>query len=1049
MLERLIEFSLKNRFLVIVGVLLMAGAGVRSALLLPIDAVPDLTNTQVTVITSAGSLPPVEVERQVTYPIEWAMGGLPDVEEVRSVSKFGLSVITIVFDEGTDVYFANQQVNQRLSAAAASLPAGYGPPELGPMTTALGEILQFEVRSNSRSPMELRTLLDWEIAPKLRQVDGVTEINVMGGYYKTFEIRPDPNDLMAQGLTLEELYDRIEAANASAGGGYVIHHDEQRFIRGQALLSGVDDLRNIVLRRSENGSPLLVSDVADVSIEAMPRQGAVSRDGRGEAVTGMVMMRIGENSRDVVGRVKERIDQVRPTLPRGVSLEVIYDREALINRTLGTVTNNLLEGGALVAIVLLLTLGSLRAGIIVALAIPLSMLFATNMMWALGISASLMSLGAIDFGLIVDSSVIMVENCVRRLSQQPSAGVVDLVKDPAAEGSLTRSTTQSRLTIIRDACMEVRGPTMFGELIIAVVYVPVLMLEGTEGKMFRPMALTVLFALLGSFILSMTLMPALSSLALPKKPREHDLWPIRMLKKIYLPTVNVAVGSPILTATLAVCIFAVSIPVAMNLGAEFMPRLNEGDLLVEAVRLPSASLEGAETMARQVESELLKLPEIKTVFTKTGRPEIANDVMGVHQSDVWVMLHPPSTWPTAKTREQLIEEMETVLTRRVAGVAFGFTQPIEMRVDELVAGVKADVAILVYGDDLETLASKAKQIERTLRGVPGSADVKADIQSTLETLTIEPDRDALARYGIDAGQVMGVVEAIGGRPVGEVLDGRARFPIRVRLPQSWRDDVEMLKQLPVSSAGGKPVPMDELATIRLEQTPPTVEHEDGRRRTFVSANVRGRDVASFVAEAKTAVAREVSLPAGYELRWGGDFENLQSASRRLAIITPIVLVAIFMLLFTSFGSARLATLIFTCVPIAASGGVFALAFREMPFSIAAGVGFIALFGVAVLNGLVWVADAENHRKSGKSPRESATRAANDRLRPVLMTAMVASLGFLPMALSTSDGAELQRPLATVVIGGLITSTLLTCVVIPAIYPWFAERISADKQKPES
>ncbi|WP_404309126.1 efflux RND transporter permease subunit [Neorhodopirellula lusitana] len=1019
MLERLIEFSLRNRFLVIIGTVLMAGLGIRSALLLPIDAVPDLTNTQVTVITAAGSLPPVEVERQVTYPIEWTMGGLPNVDEVRSISKFGLSVITIVFNEGTDVYFANQQVNQRLSAAMASLPAGYGPPELGPMTTALGEILQFEVRGDSKSPMELRTLLEWDISPKLRQVDGVTEINVMGGFYKTFEVRPDPDELTAQGLTLETLFARIEAANANAGGGYVIHHDEQRFIRGQALLSGVDDLRNIVIRRSTNGSPLLLSDVADVSIAPMPRQGAVSRDGRGEAVTGMVMMRIGENSRDVVSRVKERIAEVQQTLPNDVRLEVIYDREELIDRTLYTVMKNLLEGGVLVAIVLLVTLGSLRAGIIVALAIPLSMLFASNVMLATGISASLMSLGAIDFGLIVDSSVIMVENCVRRLS---------LKRD-----------SKSRLAIIRDACMEVRGPTMFGELIIAVVYVPVLLLEGTEGKMFRPMALTVLFALFGSFVLSMTLMPALASLSLPKNPHDHDLWPIRMLKKVYLPLVRTAVGSPFATAVVAACLFAVSVPVAMNLGAEFMPRLNEGDLLVEAVRLPSASLEGAEAMAKQVETELLKLPEIKTVFTKTGRPEIANDVMGVHQSDVWVMLNPPATWPNPKSREELITDMEAVLTQSVPGVAFGFTQPIEMRVDELVAGVKADVAVLLYGDDLETLSSKAKKIERVLRSVPGSADVKADIQSTLAALTIEPDRDALARYGIDAQQVMDVVDALGGRPVGEVLDGRARFPIRVRFAESWRSKVDQLKHLPVATAGGKPVPLYELASIRLEQTPPTVEHENGRRRTFVSANVRGRDVASFVADAQAAVAKEVSLPAGYELRWGGDFENLQSASRRLAIITPIVLVVIFLLLFTSFGSARLALLIFLCVPIAASGGVFALMLRDMPFSIAAGVGFIALFGVAVLNGLVWVSDAEHHRKRGESLRDAAYSAADDRLRPVLMTAMVASLGFLPMALSTSDGAELQRPLATVVIGGLVTSTLLTCVVIPAIYPWFASK----------
>jgi cobalt-zinc-cadmium resistance protein CzcA len=1019
MLKRLIEISLENRFLVVVLSLFVAGLGIRSALQLPIDAVPDLTNTQVTIITTAGSLPPVEVERQVTYPIEWAMGGLPDVDEIRSVSKFGLSVITIVFDEGTDVYFANAQVDQRLSSAAADIPEGYGPPELGPMTTALGEILQFEIQSATRSPMELRTMLEWEVSPRLREVDGVTEINTMGGFYKTFEVRPDPDQMMAQNLTLEELYQRIEASNVNAGGGYVIHHDEQRFIRGQALLKGVEDIRNIVLRRSDDGLPLLVSDIADVLIAPMPRQGAVSRDGRGEAVTAMVMMRIGENSRTVVSRVKERLDEISTTLPKDIALEVIYDRENLIDRTLHTVIENLVVGGALVAIVLLVMLGSFRAGLIVAIAIPLSMMFASNLMLMFGISASLMSLGAIDFGLIVDSSVIMVENCIRRLSHRPDG--------------------KSRLAVIRDAAVEVRGPTMFGELIIAVVYVPVLLLEGTEGKMFRPMALTVLFALLGSLIISMTLMPALASLALPKKPKEKEVWFLRWLKRIYLPAVRRCIEAPVAVTIISACVIVISIPIAMGLGAEFMPRLNEGDLLVEAVRLPSASLEGAEQMAEIIERELIEMPEIATVFTKTGRPEIANDVMGVHQSDVWVMLTPHATWPKQKTREELITEIEAVLTDKVPGVAFGFTQPIEMRVDELVAGVKADVAVLIYGDDLEVLTQTAKRIERTLRDIPGSADVKADIQSTLETLTIEPDRESLARYGIDAMEVMDVVAAIGGRPVGEVLQERARFPIRVRLPELWRGDRERLGQLPVSLAGGKSVPLRELAEIRIEQTPPTVEHDNGRRRTFVSANVRGRDVATFVGEAQSAVARNVILPPGYQIKWGGDFENLQSASRRLALITPIVLLVIFLLLYTSFGSLRLALLIFLCVPIAASGGVFALMLRDMPFSIAAGVGFIALFGVAVLNGLVWVSDAENHRRANQDLKTSAMKAADDRLRPVLMTALVAGLGFLPMAVSMSDGAEIQRPLATVVIGGLITSTLLTCLVIPAVYAWLGHK----------
>ncbi len=1020
MLQKLIEFCLINRFLVLVATGLMAVGGVVSALRLPIDAVPDMTNTQVAVITNAGSLSPVEVEQYITYPIEAAMSGLPNVEEVRSVSKFGISVVTIVFNEGTDIYFARQVVTERLPAATASIPANYGPPEMGPLTTALGEILQFEVRGDAYTPMQLRSMLEWEVAPKLREVRGVTEINTHGGYYKTFEILPDPDRLASHNIPLAELFDRIEQNNGSAGGGYVVHNDEQRYIRGEALLKDLDDIRNVVLKRSDTGSPILVSDVATVDIAPLTRQGSVTRDGRGEAVTGLVMMLVGENSRDVVTRAKERLDEIAPTLPEGVRLEIIYDRSALIGRTLHTVIKNLIEGGGLVIVVLLLMLGSVRAGLIVALAIPLSMLFAANLMHATAISASLMSLGAIDFGLIVDSSVIMVENCMHRLSENTQG-------------------LRRRLDVIRDACIEVRKPTMFGELIIAVVYVPVLMLEGTEGKLFRPMALTVLFALFGSLILSMTLMPALASLALPRNLSDKDVWFVRLIKKVYKPVVHAAIAAPGLTTALAVMVFVASIPVAMRLGAEFMPRLEEGDLLVEAQRLPSSTIEGAIEVGTQIEKILLEFPEVKTVFCKTGRPEIANDVMGVHQTDVWTILKDHHDWRPGMTRDDLIAEMDEQLSSRVPGVAFGFTQPIEMRVDELVAGVKSDVAVLLYGDDLGVLAQTSKTIESVLQGIPGAADVRADYQANLQTLTIRPRRDALARYGIDAAQVLAVIESIGGRDVGIIMEGRARYPIRVRIPVAWRENLSLLQQLPVDQAGGRIVPLGELADISLEETPPAVEHDNVRRRTYIAANVRGRDVASFVAEAQRRVAEDVAMPPGYEVRWGGDFENLQSASRRLLLITPIVLLLIFLLLHTTFGSSSLALLIFLAVPMAASGGVFALYLREMPFSISAGVGFIALFGVAVLNGLVWVSAAEQLRLKGLAMRDITEQTALNRLRPVLMTALVASLGFIPMALSTSDGAELQRPLATVVIGGLITSTLLTSLVIPAIYPWFAPR----------
>jgi len=1017
MLTKIIELSLVNRGLVIMLTLLMAAAGLYSAIKLPIDAVPDMTNVQVQVVTSAGSLSPVEVERYVTYPVEATMGGLPDVEELRSVSKFGISVVTIVFQEGTDIYRARQLVAERLPDAASKIPPGYGSPGVGPLTTALGEILQFEVRSEKHTPMELRTMLEWDISPRLRQVRGVTEINTHGGDYKTFEVQPDPDRMTSYGISMDLLFQRLQNNNSTSGGGYVIHHGEQRFIRGVSLLKGIEDIEAVVVRSEPGGTPILVRDIASVAIAPMTRQGAVTRDGRGEIVTGLVMMLIGENSREVVAAAKERLKEIESTLPDGVRLEVTYDRAALIGRTLKTVLTNLTEGGMLVIVVLLLMLGNLRAGIIVALAIPLSMLFATNVMLATGVTASLMSLGAIDFGLIVDSSVIMVENCIRKLSHDNG--------DTAHED------------IILNAAVEVRKPTMFGELIIAVVFLPILLLEGTEGKLFRPMALTVLFALGGSLILSLTFMPAMASLFLPKKMDEKDVLLVRIVKWFYVPIVTRAIKHPMVTVAAALTVFVISLPMARNLGAEFMPRLEEGDLLVEALRLPSATLEGSIEMSTQIERILKTFPEVKTVFSKTGRPEIANDVMGVHQTDVWVLLNPVPSWPTPKTRDELIEEMSAILSTSVPGVAFGFTQPIEMRVDELVAGVKADVAVLLYGDDLEVLGAKGKEIEAALRTISGAVDVKADYQANLSTLTIETKPEALAQYGIDAQTVLDVVASLGGYQVGQIFEGRARYPIMVRMPEIWREQLSLLEQVPVTKSGGQTVPLKELADIRLEETPPTIEHEGNRRRTFISANVRGRDVASFVTEAQRVIPEKVTLPAGYEIRWGGDFENLQSASLRLAIITPMVLVIIMLLLHTSLGSLRLAFLIFLAVPMAASGGVIALYFREMPFSISAGVGFIALFGVAVLNGLVWVSAAESLRATGLPLDEVCHETALVRLRPVLMTALVASLGFLPMALSTSDGAEMQRPLATVVIGGLITSTLLTSLVIPCIYPWFA------------
>ena len=1016
MLSGVIEWSLSNRALVIALFVLMSLGGLYAATRIPVDAVPDLVNVQVQVVTEAGTLPPLEVERLITYPVELAMSGLPGVEELRSVSRLGISLVTIVFAEGTDILRARQLVAERLPAARGGISLPDAEPELGTLSTALGEILQFELRGPERSLMDLRSILEWDVAPVMRTVPGVTDINAHGGYAKAYEVQVDPDRLSSHGISLAEVLGALERNNASTGGGYIVRNGEQRFIRGEALLRDIADIERVIVRSPAGGVPVLIRDVGTVRIGALPRQGAATRDGRGEAVTGMVMMVRGENSRRVVTAAKDKLEQVRRSLPPGVELEILYDRSDLIARTLDTVLHNLAEGGLLVVAVLLVLLGNVRAGLIVSLAIPLSMLFAANLMWAVGVPASLMSLGAIDFGLVVDSSVIMVENCVRRLGLAP----------PSA----------SRIDVVRDAAIEVRGPTMFGELIIAIVYLPILFLEGTEGKLFRPMALTVLFALLGSLVISLTLMPVLAATVLSREA-EHEPLIMRVFHRLYRPLAAFAVHHPVVISLAAAMLVAASVPVALRLGAEFMPRLDEGDLLVEVNRLPSATLEDSIPLTTRIEQVLGEFSEVKTVFCKTGRPEIAYDIMGVQQTDVWVMLKSRASWPKGVTRDDLVERMSTALTEAVPGANFGFSQPIEMRVDELVAGVKADVAVLLYGDDLDKLGALGKRIEGVLRDIPGAADVRADWQANVPTLRIDARQDQLARHGIDGVDVMQTVSAMGGIQTGVVYEGRPRFPLVVKFPDAWRENEELVSQIPVEATGGRPVPLGELADIRVEESPPSIEHENSRRRTFVSANVRGRDVASFVAEAQRRITAEVPLPAGYSIEWGGDFENLLSASRRLLLITPVVLGLIALLLYTSFKSLRLATLIFCAVPVAASGGIAALALRGMPFSIAAGVGFVALFGVAVLNGLVWVAGAEHARDGGLPPREAALVTAEVRIRPVLMTALVASFGFLPMALATSSGAEIQRPLATVVIGGIITSTLLTAFVIPAIYPWFA------------
>ncbi len=1021
MLNNIIQSSLNNRFFVLMATFLVAGLGVYSTLHLPIDAVPDLTNVQVQVITEAPAMSPLEVDSLLSFPVSGAMSGLPEIEQIRSVSKFGVSVVTIVFKERTDIYRARQLVGERLPRAAAAIPPGYGTPMLGPIATALGEVFQFQVKATKESglsPMDLRTLLDWFIAYQLRGVEGVTEINAHGGEMKTYEVEPDPDKLATYRLSMTDLFNALRSNNANVGGGYLVREAEARYIRGVSQVRTVDDIAAIVIDERD-GVPVTIRDVAKVHPAPMIRAGLVTRDGQGEIVTGLVMMLIGQNGREVVNRVKSEIEQLKKSLPPGVTIEPLYDRTHLINQTLNTVLHNLTAGGILVMAVLLGFLGNLRGGMIVALAIPLSMLFAANVMLATGISASLMSLGAIDFGLVVDSSVIMIENCVRRL---------------AHEGG-----TRPKLDIVRDAAIEVRKPTMFGELIIAIVYLPILALEGTEGKLFRPMALTVIFALAGSLLLSLTLMPVLAAMGLSARPQEKEIWLLRWIKHLYQPVLDKFVRHPAAAVFLALALLGSSVPIAFYLGGEFMPRLNEGDLLIEAVRIPSASLEGAEAVSTQVENLLKTIPEVRLVYCKTGRPEIANDVMGVHQTDVWTMLKPQEEWRAGLTRDALIEELDKLLSEHVPGMKFGFSQPIEMRVNELVAGVKSDVAVLILGSDLAVLRRLSLEVERVLSQIPGAHDIKNPTAGRLPMLRIKVRRDQLARYGIKASDVLDSVAALGGTTVGTVFDDDKRHPLRVRLPESWRNNADKIGAIRVIDPQGRPIPLKDLTEIVEEEGPNEVERESVQHRAVVGANVRGRDIASFVAEAQAAIDEQVKRPPGYVLRWGGQFEHLQTAVKRLMIVVPVAMLLIFLLLYSTFHSMRLAFLIYTAVPMAATGGVFSLFLRGMPFSISAGVGFIALFGVAVLNGLVWVSAVEHLRQDGVEPHEAAREAAVVRLRPILMTALVAGLGFIPMAVATTPGAEIQRPLATVVIGGLITSTLLTTLVLPAVYPWFAQK----------
>jgi cobalt-zinc-cadmium resistance protein CzcA len=1021
LLSRIVAWSLRHRALVLVGTALLVIVGVRSAVSLPIDAVPDITNVQVQVITAAPALSPVEVEQYVTVPVERAMSGIPKVEEVRSISKYGLSVITVVFEDGTDIYFARQMVLEKMRAAEQAVPPAYGRPEMGPIATGLGEIYQFVVRGEGHSLMELEETLDWYIGPQLRTVPGIVEVNSFGGEDRQYQVVIDPKRLQAAGLSVEEVIRALERANANAGGGYVEHNREQIVIGTVGLVTNLSDLNSVVVGTTPQGIPITVANVGDVRFGPRLRRGAASMDGEGEVVVGVAMMLMGENSRIVTERVKARLEELRPTLPAGIRIEPFYDRSDLVNRTIKTVATNLTEGAILVILVLLVLLGDVRAGLVVAVTIPLSMLFAITLMSLTGASGNLMSLGAIDFGLIVDGAVIIVENAARRLAEARAARERELTSD-------------ERLDVVQDAAVEVRSASVFGELIIAIVYLPILALRGIEGKLFHPMARTVLFALLGAFILSLTLVPVLTSHFLTGKRAGHDTWLMRQAHRAYEPLLRRVLARPSITLAVGLVVLALGGGLLTRIGAEFVPQLDEGDLLLEVRRLPGVALSETIATDRRISRAIREIPEVDHVVPRAGAPEVATDPMGIEQSDVYITLRPRSAWRSGLKKAALGQEIAAVVEREVPEVAFAVSQPIQMRQNELIAGIRSDAAAQIYGPDLEALRLGGQEVMAALKGIPGIADLRVEQSAGLTYLRIRPDRARLARYGLTVEDVNTVAETMAvGRMVGVVFEKDRRFAMVVRTALDYRGSLDVVRALPLKSAMGQIVPLGDVADVALETGPVLVNRDKQSRRLLVEFNARGRDVISTVEEARAAVASKVRLPAGYRIEWGGQFQNYAAARARLALVVPLALALIVLLLGMAFGKAKPALLVFANIPFAALGGVFALWLRDIPFSISAGVGFIALFGVAVLNGLVLVSFCLHLEERGEPPGSAIAMAARLRLRPVLMTALVAAFGFVPMALSHAPGSEVQRPLATVVIGGLISATALTLLLFPAVY----------------
>ncbi|MES1945302.1 cobalt-zinc-cadmium resistance protein CzcA [Salinisphaera sp. PC39] len=1023
MLDRIIAAAINQRWLVLLAVAGVAALGVYNYRLLPIDAVPDITNVQVQINTEAPGYTPREVEERITYPMETLLAGLPRLDYTRSLSRYGLSQITVVFEEGTDIYFARQVIGERLAEARDVIPAGLSP-ALGPIATGLGEIFMYTVTAEPGSgydATDLRSIQDWVIRPQMRLTPGVTEVNTTGGFSKQYVVAPDPAKLTAHGLGMDDLLTALEAGNDNVGAGYIEHRGEQRLVRVPGRLQNRDDIGAVIVAEI-GGVPLRVRDVAEVIEGSALRTGAATQDGE-EVVLGTVMMLIGENSRAVAAAAGERLERVRDSLPDGVTVNPLYDRTALVDKTIATVQKNLAEGALLVIAVLFLLLGNLRAALITAMVIPLAMLATITGMVGAGVSGNLMSLGALDFGLIVDGAVIIVENCLRRLGEaQRQTG-----------STLDRG---QRLAVLRDAATEVIRPASFGVLIILAVYIPILTLTGVEGRMFRPMALTVMMALGAALILALTFVPAALAVGLRGRVKADENRLTRLARQGYAPLLRAALAARIPVVLAALLLIVGTGWLATRLGTEFVPQLDEGDIAMHALRVPGTSLTQSVAMQHDLERRLKRIDEVSHVFSKIGTPEVATDPMPPSLADTFIMLADRDDWPDPDRSKADLEAEIQDTVRDLPGNNYEFTQPIEMRFNELISGVRADLAIKIYGDELDTLRAAGESVVAVVAELDGASDTRMEQVSGLPVISIRPDRVALGRHGLDVRHLQDTVRtALGGTPVGEIYDGDRRFDLVVRLDEARRNDIDALERLPVTVPGGDPgyVPLREVAAIERTTGPNQISRENAKRYITVSSNVAGRDLGTFVAEARTAVRNQVDMPAGYWVEYGGTFEQLRSAQQRLSLAVPATLVMILALLFTAFGSLRDALLVFTGVPLALTGGVAALWLRGMPLSISAAVGFIALSGIAVLNGVVMLSFIRDLRAHGMPLQQAIMEGALQRLRPVLMTALVASLGFVPMALNTGTGAEVQRPLATVVIGGICSATLLTLLVLPALY----------------